>query len=74
MQLVTHSSGVVCKTSVRALNIALLLSMISPAVRELGVVQVDWLLKGTPPSSEFSVCAMIGVFSADKFITYLERL
>ena len=31
-------------------------------------------MEGTPFSPEFSVCAMIGVVSGDKFTTYLELL
>ena len=65
---------VICKTPVKALYFALFLSMISLAVKELGMVGVDWLLEGTSPFPEFSVCTMTGVVSAEKFTTYLELL
>ena len=38
--------------------------MISSALRELGVVQVDWLLEGTPPSPDFSLLALIHCLSS----------
>ena len=65
---------VFCKTSVKALNISLLLSMISPAARELEVAQDAWLLEGTPPYLEFSVWSRIDVVSVDKVTTSLELL
>ena len=65
---------VFCKTYVKALNIALLFLMVSPAAKKLGLVKVDRILERATPSIEFSVSAIIVVVSGDKFATYLQPL